>query len=302
MRVAIIGGGVSGLACARALASENEVVVFDKGRGFGGRLSTRRVQTSSGNDLALNHGAPKIETGVAGAFHEMITGAVQCDAARWLGDSTAAGTPTMNALVAWMGRGLDPRFGVRVARLERDAQGERLWDDAGTDLGTFDRVVVTAPAQQASELVKDRAPELIPSLERIAYAPAWVSLVTLPPSSAPADGPFECDGDVLSTITGSGRAWVLRATAGWSAAHLEDAHERVADALGRAAERAAPLFATAQDARAHRWRYARVVSCISEPCVASDDRGVWVCGDGFGGSDARGAWESGTYTGRAIRA
>ena len=43
-RVAIIGAGISGLACARQLVKSGvSVVVFDKGRGIGGRVATRRA-------------------------------------------------------------------------------------------------------------------------------------------------------------------------------------------------------------------------------------------------------------------
>ena len=43
-RVAIIGAGLSGLVCARSLADDGlRVQVFDKARGPGGRLSTRRA-------------------------------------------------------------------------------------------------------------------------------------------------------------------------------------------------------------------------------------------------------------------
>ena len=48
-RVAVIGAGLAGLACATALArAGHAVTVLDKGRGPGGRMSARRVETSLG--------------------------------------------------------------------------------------------------------------------------------------------------------------------------------------------------------------------------------------------------------------
>lgn len=45
MTVAIIGAGMAGLSCARALVQAGVAVeLFDKGRGPGGRMSTRRVE------------------------------------------------------------------------------------------------------------------------------------------------------------------------------------------------------------------------------------------------------------------
>ena len=43
-RIAIIGAGMAGLACARMLAVAGMMpVILDKGRGIGGRLATRRA-------------------------------------------------------------------------------------------------------------------------------------------------------------------------------------------------------------------------------------------------------------------
>ena len=55
--IAIIGAGLSGLSCANALAEAGASVhVFDKGRGPGGRTSTRRVEVD-GARLSFDHGA-----------------------------------------------------------------------------------------------------------------------------------------------------------------------------------------------------------------------------------------------------
>ncbi len=45
LEVAVLGAGLSGLACARALADHGHLVrVFDKARGVGGRMATRRAE------------------------------------------------------------------------------------------------------------------------------------------------------------------------------------------------------------------------------------------------------------------
>ena len=53
VQIAVIGAGIAGLACARELArADAKVTVFEKSRGLGGRLGTRR----QGN-FAFDHGA-----------------------------------------------------------------------------------------------------------------------------------------------------------------------------------------------------------------------------------------------------
>ena len=57
MKTAIIGAGMAGLSCARALiAAGQNVDLFDKGRGPGGRMSTRRMETPIG-EIRWDHGA-----------------------------------------------------------------------------------------------------------------------------------------------------------------------------------------------------------------------------------------------------
>jgi predicted NAD/FAD-dependent oxidoreductase len=44
MRIGIVGAGMAGLSCAEGLANHgHDVVLLDKGRGPGGRMSTRRT-------------------------------------------------------------------------------------------------------------------------------------------------------------------------------------------------------------------------------------------------------------------
>ena len=57
MRIAIVGGGMAGQACAARLrALGRAAVLFDKGRGPGGRMSARRVMTGQG-EAGFDHGA-----------------------------------------------------------------------------------------------------------------------------------------------------------------------------------------------------------------------------------------------------
>lgn len=53
MRVAVVGAGIGGLFCARTLTDYGvQVTVFDKSRGVGGRMATRRIR----DGLLVDHG------------------------------------------------------------------------------------------------------------------------------------------------------------------------------------------------------------------------------------------------------
>ena len=50
--VIIIGGGISGLMCAKYIGSKINIAILDKGRNFGGRMATRHFEGA-----VFDHGA-----------------------------------------------------------------------------------------------------------------------------------------------------------------------------------------------------------------------------------------------------
>jgi renalase len=120
MRVAVIGAGMAGLACARRLADAGLApVVFDKGRGLGGRLATRRV-----DGLQFNHGAQYVtarDAGFAPVLRDLLATAA---AGLWQTDEGAAhwvGVPGMSALARALALGLQVRHPVQVTSVHKAA-------------------------------------------------------------------------------------------------------------------------------------------------------------------------------------
>jgi renalase len=70
--VAIIGAGIAGLTCAQALQQAGQnIVILDKSRGVGGRVATRRIQTTH-----ADHGAcylsPAQDPNLQGLIQQML--------------------------------------------------------------------------------------------------------------------------------------------------------------------------------------------------------------------------------------
>jgi len=296
-RAAVIGGGVGGLAAARQIAEAGaEVVVLDKGRGFGGRLSTRRVELGNGETLHVNHGAPAVH--VRGeAFREVAAELVAEGAARWESGDRLVGKPHMNALVAAMGDGLDVRFETRVGGIDRADDGWRLRDREGAEIGVYEVVVSAVPAPQAATLLASLAPDLAAAAGRVRFEPAWAAMLGFEEDAGPeADVPGA--GEVVERVVRtSGRAWTVHATAAWSSANLEREKDNAAAALAEAAAAAEPALGSPAIVLGHRWRHARVAEPLNDSCLGNDS-GLLVCGDGFGGADAESAWLSGAAAGR----
>ena len=146
--IAVIGAGLAGLTCAHALREAGLAPrVFEKSRGLGGRLATRRT-----DGLAFDHGA-QFMTARGAPFAEWLDGAVaRGEAAEWRPDGLDGGrrryvgVPKMNAPLRHLADGLEPAVRTEVAAVARDDGGWRLKLADGTATEPFDRVICTAPA------------------------------------------------------------------------------------------------------------------------------------------------------------
>jgi len=311
VRIAVIGAGVAGLACARELArADAKVTVFERARGLGGRLGTRR----HGN-LAFDHGAQFI-TARGRPFSRYAeiasrAGVVAHWSPRILEDERAwdapiddwlVGRPGMSAAVRPMTRNIELQSGVGVHELIQSQIGWELQTDSGRQNAIFDAVAVAVPAAQALTLLGPHG-RVFHRLAEVQMAPCWAGMLAFDePVDAGADvrrwtqGPLTwaaCDSTKPGRPPGP-QCWVVHASVAWSREHLEaDAHE-VAQLLLQE-------FATATGTRppapvhlqAHRWRHALVERPLDLPCLVDEEIAAGACGDWCTAPRVEAAFDSG---------
>lgn len=119
-RIGIVCAGIAGLACAQRLRGTGKIVLLDKGRRHGGRLTTVSIGKSSW-DL----GAPSLTPFDPHFRAEVKRWQDAGWVARWDDGPADAvvGIPSMAALVAEQSRQLDVRFDFRVQSLSREENG-----------------------------------------------------------------------------------------------------------------------------------------------------------------------------------
>ncbi len=326
---AIIGGGVAGLACAARLAKAGQqATVFDKGRGPGGRLSTRRAQTPLG-ELQFDHGAQYFTARTQG-FADLVkslraSGHVDVWTGRHLAfdaeggferlDAQAryVGTPGMNGLVKGMIAALpetvDVSFASRVGQMERDSAARwSLKDDAGETLGTFDAVVCATPVEQACVLLASCDPQLAAEAEAAGSDPCWALMLAFKkPLPLDFDGakfraqPFSWAARNASKPgRGAGETWVIHGSPDWSKDHLENDADDVAERLASAFSDRFDLQDKPVLCSAHRWRYSQVATPATSPFALDADKRLGVCGDWRIGPRIEDAWTSGDQLGAAL--
>jgi renalase len=329
-QIAVIGAGISGLACAGALQRAGvEVQLFEKSRRVSGRMSTRR-----GQGWQCDHGAQHFG---------VTTAAFRAEVARWEQAGVAClwtprlhrldgagaggrvaeepcfvGTPGMTAPAAWLAGPLSVHTESLVDQLQHDARGWQvlcrpLADPTpdSPDLpdlreARFDAVLLALPAPQAAALLQPVATELATLAGGVAMHPCWTLMLRFDvPPALPFDAALVSDGALRWIACDSSKpgrdgtsTWLLHATAAWSQAHLEQDSQQVAAALLAAFYRLGGPVPEAWSA--HRWRHANTEGVAPGACLWRAQDGLGLCGDWLNGGTVEGAWLSGVALARQV--
>ncbi len=318
-RVAVIGAGIAGLACARRLSARGaKVTVFEQNRRPGGRAATLR--TEFGN---FDHGAQYF-TVQSHTFERTVAQWMQAGiAARCTGriiaiegktteDKTASsaryvGVGGMISIARHVSEGLDVRLDTRINSILRVGSRWSLLDEneRSPAPGGFDAVVLAMPSVEAARLAV-AVPALVQHLNMVEWRPCWAALLTTHASSGfDFAGAFVNDHAALAWVarenddSGSER-WVLHATASWSASRVSTSSDDIASLLAQAlAERFNFGFRPAFMA-GHRWPHATPVRPLLERYLWDAESRIGAIGDWCQGPRVEGAYLSGDALGESM--
>lgn len=301
MRIAIVGAGMAGLACADGLSAGGlDVALFDKGRGPGGRMSTRRLLTPLG-EASFDHGAQYFtarDPEFAGHVLAWVAAGV---VAKWpaAGPDAWVGTPGMNAPVRAMAARHDVRWNARVHTLER-AETWRLTGPAVDESG-FDAVVLAVPAEQVAPLAAQISPAMAAEAAATRSEPCWTMMAAFAERLIGRDDVIRDRGAIGWAARNSSKpkrvgpeSWVVQASPAWSRKHLEDDVADVkAELLNELTRAMGCALPTPIALDAHRWRYARS-GCQGAAFLWNAGLRFGACGDWLLGPRVESAWVSGS--------
>jgi predicted NAD/FAD-dependent oxidoreductase len=304
-----VGAGISGLSCAAELqAAGYAVTLFDKGRGPGGRMSSRRFSTPLGEAVA-DHGAQYF-TARDPAFVTQVQGWESAGiVAPWpdISEDAWVGVPTMNQIVRHMAATLNVHWNMRITTASQTHNG---WTLSGEDQqvdGHYDMLVLAIPSEQAVTLLAQHDFGMAREAMLARFQPCWTAIFAFD-SPLPTDASHIRDGHVIGWAsretnkpgrTGLER-WVVQASASWSADCLEEPAEDVADALLMALAKELqlpPLQPIAQST--HRWRFAMSTG-LGTGSLWNSHISLGVCGDWLLGPRIECGWLSGRHLSRKI--
>jgi renalase len=316
--VLIVGAGISGIACARALRDAGiGARIVERGRVVGGRMASRRFD---GRPVDL--GAAFFTADLGSSFGRLVQGWLDRGLARGWTDSLSvsdSGGPLtvkagplrystpggLRSLVADLAGGFDVESQHPVAEIARRAGADGGFDADGE---RYDAVVLAMPDPQAARLLPDGDPARATLTGSNDWAPT-LSVALGWPERGWADfhGAFVNGSPTLTFLAddgdrrGDGAAvLVAHSTPELAREHLEDPDAAI-PAITDATRALLGITAAPSWTHAHRWTFARPLAAHPEPYLLID--GLGVCGDAWGAPSSVGtAWASGDALGRALAA
>ncbi len=322
--VLIVGAGVAGLSCARALADAGRpAVVVERARGVGGRCATRRlgeqpvdfgVAFLHGRDPAFLAALAEVPATALPGWPLAARGAGRpCQPEAFTpGELRLAFAEGVSALPKHLARGLEVRLRARATALAPEEGALRVALDGAGEARAPTVVLATAPEQAAALLAT--VPGELPAVASaralldLSRSRACLALLARYPAATPPPPWHVCfpEGSQVLQVAIHDSAkrpgapalvLVLQGHTAWSRAHLEDPGWPAA-LLEEAGRWLGPWAARPEHQEAHRWLHARSDRSaeLSGPVLLALPGGarLGLCGDRFApGGGVEAAWRSG---------
>lgn len=259
--IAIIGAGFSALTVAQQLKDSAEITLFEKSRGVGGRLCSRRAEPFS-----FDHGTqfftvkssvfrdflkPIIAAGVVQSWHARF---VEFDAGkitkqRHWDDSEPhyVGTPTMSAIGKYLQQGLTIHLNTRVGHIKENHHRKSHWslyDNDNHHLGDYDWVICSAPAAQTMQLVPNTFRHF-QTIQHTTMLPCFSLMLGFQsPLTLPFDAVLIRHLDISWISVNSSKpqrqtpfSLLIHSTNRWASEHIDDERNEVANYLHQQSEK-----------------------------------------------------------------
>lgn len=309
-RAAVVGAGISGASCAGALAAAGwEVDVFEKARGAGGRMSSRRIEqgwATLGTPFLSAKREPfrsKLRDWARQGWIAPVRGSL------WRGRATISwGEAQLQNQYRPM---IEPSQLVRSllggARLHINAEVSAVAPRTivladGRTLADYDCVVCSMPTTQAIPLL-GALPLLQERLGAVRYRPIWTFLMRW--EGGPAADVIKFDDHLLNLavrqVSGGPGLWVVYSSHEFAETYLEAGYEEATTRGASALMGLLGLPWPVEVEAAHLWRHARPVGALGGFWVGDRENRVAVIGDGVTGVGVERAWESGTRLAQAMQ-
>lgn len=335
MKIAIIGAGVAGLTAGRELVKGgHEVVVFEKSKGYGGRLSTRYA--GKNHETKVDHGLPYIELSSEKFTPFVKELGEQGIIEPWIGPFTSYNSKDgivkelkpskkrfiapkgMNEVGRFLARHVDVRTETKVGGLThigQDRTKKKTWmlNFISSAVESADAVIIATPSKQAYAVLNTTIDEIatlkiVREIDEVEYNPSFSFMVGYGDIDAPDWAMLEAEHPVISSIINEKlkrggnqeSSFVVHTTSEFSKecenGNRELVEEKITDALS---EVLGGWAAVPNWKQLHFWRYSMVINPLPYPFmeVIGNDTPIAVIGGYMNGNSLEAAYLSGKAIG-----
>lgn len=166
-KIAVIGSGLSGISFASLIKKKSNVEIFEKSRGVGGRMSTRKEPP-----FTFDHGAQffkikttEFENFVSELFSEKIIRPWKFRLAYFDAnnlkkvkiikkkDKFFVGTPSMDSIVKYKSEKCNVILNTKIEKIFKENGKWCLSDQNKEKYGDYDWIILSLPAEQSLQLI-----------------------------------------------------------------------------------------------------------------------------------------------------
>lgn len=312
-KIAVLGGGLSGLSLTNELDGIFDITVFEKSSGVGGRLATRTAYPfdfdhgaqffTARTDAFKEFLAPFIDRGIVASWHPKIISLEPGEKPfkrKWF-EPHYISQPKMTSLAKSLADDIKIKFNLNVDRVSKNKSRWSLFSNGDIVGDGFDMVVFSVPVPQTRKILS-MSKVYLGGLDDIDYLPCFTLMLGF-------DGGLSLNFDA-ALVRGSPVRWisvnsskpgrgdlntlVVQADNQWSKENLELGLSEIQRILLSELESLADSsFQKFTHVDIQRWRYAKVSSAAGRNFFIDKDAKIAACGDWCRGDRVEDAFLSG---------
>ena len=307
INIGIIGAGMAGVTCANYLFSKGfKVTVYEKSRGLGGRMATKRINS----ELSVDHGVQYVNANTP-TFKKYLDECISngyaenwapsgMDAQYLNQNNIFVGIPGMNSLLKMNSKELNIKFSFKVDSIKKLNKKWLVSFEDSELKEQFDLLVFAIPPIQVCQIIQGEE-ALLQELSIVEIDPCWsLILITRNKLSCNDYNKFHSN-SIASIVYNSSKpkrnklsnSYIIHSSPNWTKQNLslekQEAELKIVNLLEEQLNQKIEI----EFLKAHRWLFAQTKAPLGKSFLKNKDNNLFIGGDWCLGANVEAAFNSG---------
>ena len=312
--IAVIGSGLSGITVASIVKKKFSIDIFEKSRGVGGRMSTRKEYP-----FIFDHGAQffKIKTFdfmnfVSELFTKKIIQPWNFKLAYFnknnlkkikvikKTDNFFVGVPNMDSIVKYLSKNCNVTLNTKIEKIIKKNNKWYLYDQNKKKCGQYDWVILSLPAKQSLDLITKNA-SFYGSIEKIKMKSCFSLMVGINESlKLNYDAALIENSDIAWLAVNDSKpgrmkknSLLVNSSYDYAAKNINPTKEKILKHLINVTSNLIKYeLLNTSVTKLHQWKYVEAENSPNENYFIDNNEKIGICGDWFIDSRVEGAFTS----------